>query len=50
MNANKFRKKQFLLLFTVVEKDESQITKDEHENDIYDDAAIIGSDDNALVI
>lgn len=45
MNANKFKKSKFLLLFTVVEKDETNIKKDDVGNE---DAKVIGHIDNEV--
>ena len=43
INAKRFRREKFLLLHTVVEKDESHMTKDDNQNE---DAALIGSLDD----
>ena len=45
VNANKYKKTQCLLLFTVIEKDEASLAKDELQND---DAVVIGFADSAM--
>lgn len=45
VHANRFRKQKFLLLFTVLEKNESCIFKDENENE---DAPVIGEKDDEV--